>query len=80
MSWLEYSLMHQRGVAQGRVNATYELTEKRQATYHYTMGPYSEPVLSIKPGDRVIVETRDAFDGVIKTEEDMPQRSCDAIR
>ena len=36
------------------------------------MGPYSDPVLKIDPGDRVVVETVDAFDGVIKTEKDLP--------
>ncbi|MFO1350607.1 MAG: acetamidase/formamidase family protein [Gammaproteobacteria bacterium] len=42
--------------------------------YHYTIGPYSNPVLSIKPGDRVVVETRDAFEGAIKTETDKPTK------
>ena len=36
------------------------------------MGPYSTPVLEIQPGDRVTVETRDAFGGVIHTESDLP--------
>ena len=44
------------------------------------MGPYSEPVLQIKPGDRVVVETRDAFEGAIKTEQDLPtQETADAV-
>ncbi|HVE06403.1 MAG TPA: acetamidase/formamidase family protein [Paraburkholderia sp.] len=71
MNWLEQSIMYTRGVARGRVGTTHELTEKRQGTYHYTMGPYSDPVLEIAPGDRVIVETRDAFDGKIRTEQDL---------
>ena len=70
MSWLDTSIMATRGVAKGRVAATHELTEAKQGKYHYTMGPYSDPVLHIKPGDRVVVETRDAFDGAIKTEQD----------
>lgn len=70
MSWLKKSIMHTRGVAAGKVGTTHELTEERQGTFHYTIGPYSEPVLLIKPGDRVIVETRDAFDGKILTEQD----------
>jgi amidase len=61
-------------VARGRVGTTHELTEKRQGTYHYTMGPYSDPVLEIAPGDRVVVETRDAFDGKIRTEQDLPSQ------
>ena len=70
MSWLDTSIMATRGVAKGRVAATHELTEAKQGKYHYTMGPYSDPVLHIKPGDRVVVETRDAIDGAIKTEQD----------
>jgi amidase len=38
------------------------------------MGPYSDPVLNIDPGDRVVVETVDAFEGVIKTEQDLPSQ------
>jgi amidase len=74
MNWLEQSIMYTRGVARGRVGTTHELTEKRQGTYHYTMGPYSDPVLEIAPGDRVVVETRDAFDGKIRTEQDLPSQ------
>ena len=36
------------------------------------MGPYSDPVLHIRPGDRVVIETRDAFEGVIRNETDKP--------
>jgi acetamidase/formamidase len=66
--------MHTRGVARGEVGETHELTEARQGTFHYTIGPYSAPVLSIAPGDRVIVQTRDAFDGKILTEQDLPSQ------
>ena len=72
MDWLKNSIMHTRGVAMGKVGATHQLTEAKQGKYHYTMGPYSDPVLFIKPGDRVVVETRDAFEGAIKTEQDKP--------
>ena len=74
MSWLEQSIMRQRGVAQGRQAVTHELTEAKQGNYHYTIGPYSQPVLSVKPGDRIIVETRDAFEGKVKTEQDLPSK------
>ncbi|HEX8012318.1 MAG TPA: acetamidase/formamidase family protein [Casimicrobiaceae bacterium] len=73
-NWLDASVMHTRGVAKGRHGTTHELTEARQGRYHYTMGPYSEPVLHIKPGDCVVVETRDAFEGVIRTQKDLPSR------
>jgi acetamidase/formamidase len=66
--------MHTTGVARGATGTTHELTEAKQGRYHYTMGPYSEPVLQIKPGDRVVVETRDAFEGAIQTERDLPTK------
>ena len=74
MTWLDSSIMHTRGIARGKQGTTHELTEAKQGKYHYTMGPYSAPVLHIRPGDRVVVETRDAFEGAIKTEQDLPSR------
>ena len=74
MTWLDTSIMHRRGVARGNVGRTHQLDEARQGTYHYTIGPYSQPVLSIAPGDRVVVETRDAFEGKVKTPQDLPSR------
>ncbi len=71
-AWLADSIMARRGVAGGATGETHELTEDRQGTFHYTMGPYSEPVLHIRPGDRVVVHTRDAFEGKIVTEADLP--------
>ena len=72
MSWLAQSIMHTRGVARGQVGTTHELSEAKQGVFHYTIGPYSQPVLHIAPGDRVVVDTRDAFDGKIVTEQDLP--------
>ena len=74
MEWLKTSIMHTRGVAHGNVGITHELTEARQGKYHFTIGPYTDPVLSIQPGDRVVVQTRDAFDGRVKTEQDLPSK------
>lgn len=74
MSWLQNSVMYQRGVAHGQVGTTHELTEQRQSQFQFTMGPYSQPALSIKPGDRVITETLDAFGGQIQTEQDSPSK------
>jgi amidase len=48
------------------------LTENMQQSYHYTIGPYADPVLRVNPGDTVIVETQDAFEGKILTEDTMP--------
>lgn len=74
MSWLNGSIMRSRGVAQGRSPVTHALTEALQGKYHYTIGPYTDPVLTIRPGDRVVVETRDAFEGKIRTPQDLPSK------
>ena len=39
----------------------HKLTAKKQGEYFYTIGPYAKPVLSIKSGDVVIIETQDCF-------------------
>jgi len=70
--WLTQSIVAHRGAGQGRQSETHRLTEEKQGQYHYTMGPYSDPVLHIKPGDVVAVETRDAFEGKIRSEQDKP--------
>ena len=74
MEWLKTSIMHRRGIARGQVQATHELTEARQGKFHFTIGPYTEPVLTIQPGDRVVVQTRDAFDGKVRSSGDLPSR------
>lgn len=74
MDWLKQSIMHMRGVARGQVGQTHELSEARQGTFHYTIGPYSQPVMRVAPGDRIVVDTRDAFDGKIQTEKDLPSQ------
>ncbi|MDH3608734.1 MAG: acetamidase/formamidase family protein, partial [Gammaproteobacteria bacterium] len=71
-NWVENSIMYKRGVGKGSSGVTHHLTEDVQGTYIYTMGPYSDPVMTIKPGDQVVVETRDAFEGAIKSEQDKP--------
>jgi amidase len=74
MNWLTQSIMHTRGLARGEAGTTHDLSEARQGKYHYTIGPYSEPVLEIDPGDRVVVETRDAYDGKLRSEQDLPSQ------
>ena len=74
MDWLKQSIMHKRGIARGQVGQTHELSEARQGTFHYTIGPYSQPVMQVAPGDRIVVDTRDAFDGKIQTEQDLPSQ------
>jgi amidase len=72
MKWLENSIMMKRGVGADREPVEHHLTEELQETFHYTIGPYSQPVMHVKPGDRVVVETRDAFEGKITSETDKP--------
>ena len=78
MTWLAKSIMHTRGVAGGKVRQTHELSEHRQGEFQYTIGPYSNPVLRIEPGDRIIVETVDTFGGAIRTEVDFPTQKLRA--
>jgi acetamidase/formamidase len=64
--------MAQKGVAKGKAGVRHALTEAVQGRYHYVYGPYAEPVLAIRPGDVVVAETRDAFEGKIRSETDKP--------
>ena len=73
-SWLSQSYMGRRGIAKGVPGRRHELTEAKQGTYHYVYGPYAEPVLRIAPGDIVVAETKDAFEGKIKSESDSPTK------
>src|SRR5262245_10195888 len=72
MSWFESSYMARRGVANGRPGASHDLTEAVQGKYSYVYGPYAQPVLRVEPGDIIIAETADAFEGKIKRETDSP--------
>jgi hypothetical protein len=71
-TWLDATYMARKGVAKGKPGKTHELTVAKQGKYHYVYGPYAEPVLQIKPGDLVVAETQDAFEGAIKRESDKP--------
>ena len=64
--------MVQRGVANGKPGAKHDLTEAVQGQYSYVYGPYAEPVLWVEPGDFIVAETADAFEGKIKRETDSP--------
>jgi len=70
--WLKDSILACRAVAQGKAGTRHLLSEELQGTYHYVYGPYARPVLIIKLGDIVEVETLDAFGGSIKSETDIP--------
>src|SRR5258706_12500538 len=70
--WLKNSIMAKRGLAKGEAGKRHELSIESQGNFHYVYGPYAKPVLTINPGDIVVVETEDAFGGVITSENDRP--------
>jgi amidase len=70
--WIKSSYMARSGVAKAKPGKTHELTVEKQGKYHYVYGPYADPVLTIDPGDVVVAETQDAFEGAIKSEKDKP--------
>ncbi len=72
--WLSTSILALQGAAKGGVGTLHELTEERQGRYHYTIGPYSDPVMTVRPGDRIKVWTQDCFEGRVKTEADKPSQ------
>jgi amidase len=70
--WLETSIMAKRGLAMGIAGRRHDLGVAVQGAFHYVYGPYAEAKLTIDPGDVVVVETEDAFGGVITGERDSP--------
>ncbi|MFK7765416.1 MAG: acetamidase/formamidase family protein [Roseobacter sp.] len=72
MSWIETSIMGRKGVAKGAVQAEHSITIEDQKTFHYVYGPYADPVLEVDPGAVVTIETHDAFEGKVVTEDDKP--------
>src|SRR5260370_32127625 len=70
--WLKTSIMAKRGLAKARAGKRHEVSIAAQGDFHYVYGPYAKPVLTIDPGDIVVVETEDAFGGVITSETDSP--------
>jgi amidase len=43
--------------------------------YSYVFNPYREPVVTVKPGQRVTIHTDDAFESRITKKEDLPSRA-----
>ena len=75
MDWITGSYMGRKGTARGNEGTMHRLTEAVQGAYRYVYGPYADPVLAVRPGDTVIAETQDAFEGKIKTEDDLPTKT-----
>src|SRR3981189_3806490 len=70
--WLKNSIMAKRRLAKGQAGQRHEISITAQGDFHYVYGPYAKPVLTVNPGDVVVVETEDAFGGVITSEQDSP--------
>jgi amidase len=49
--------------------------EIKSEQYHYVFSPYSKPIARVKPGDRIIVHTNDAFESRIRMKEDLPSKA-----
>ena len=55
--------------------STGDLVEVIPEDYSYVFNPYREPVARVKPGQRVVIHTEDAFESRIKTAEDLPSQA-----
>src|ERR1700684_4571390 len=71
-AWLKSSIMANRGLAKGQAGKHNELSIAAQGDFHYVYGHYAKPVLTIDPGDVVVVETEDTFGCVITSDKDSP--------
>ena len=49
--------------------------EIKQQDYGHAFDPYLEPVARVRPGERVIIHTEDAFGGRIRSESDLPSKA-----
>ena len=54
--------------------AVHHLNEEVQGNFHYTIGPYSKPVMTVDSGDTIVIETLDAFGGKIRDEKTKPSQ------
>jgi amidase len=52
-----------------------EVVEIVPQDYSYVFSPYREPVAHVKPGQRVVVHTEDAFESRINTTDDLPSQA-----
>jgi acetamidase/formamidase len=78
MRWFQDSIMARKGVAKGEARTKHEITESTQGDYQYVYGAYARPVLTIDPGAVVSAETHDAFEGRIKSDDDVPSQKVRA--
>ena len=70
--WSATSIMARRGLGAGATGREHRITDAEQGQHHFVYGPYAAPVLTIEPGDTLVVDTEDAFSGKITSEDDKP--------
>src|SRR3989442_3134733 len=56
------------------------MVEVRPTTYSYVFSPYREPVAHVRPGDRVVIYTNDAFEGRITHAEALPSKALQGAK
>jgi amidase len=70
--WSASSIMAKRGIASGKVGRELRSTDTEQGAHHFVYGPYAKPIMTLSPGDTLVVDTEDAFSGKITSETDKP--------
>ena len=70
--WSATSIMAKRGLGASAAGRQHRITDAEQGKHHFVYGPYATPVLTIEPGDTLVVDTEDAFSGKITSEDDKP--------
>jgi amidase len=56
------------------------IVEVRPTTYSYVFSPYRDPVAHVKPGDRVVIYTNDAFEGRITRPDAIPSQALQGAK
>jgi amidase len=56
------------------------IVEVRPTTYSYVFSPYRKPVAHVKPGDRVVIHTNDAFEGRITDARAVPSKALEGAK
>ena len=70
--WFSSSIMAKRGIASGEAGRKHRSTDAEQGAHTFVYGPYVKPIMTLEPGDTLVVDTEDAFGGKITSETDKP--------
>jgi amidase len=52
-----------------------QVVEVKPESYSYVFSPYREPIVKVRPGDRVTIYCNDAFESRINTKDDIPSKA-----